>query len=204
MSWDGRANSPFWIEIKTYWRISVYPKQVYRIKLTSSVGRGKDYLESTEDSWDPKKCLSGWNFWSKIRSKSTGKTPFSSRKAWPGKSVGQFLIGPDFSLTTSQGIIEGKIKKYYGLNSEMFSGLFEGPMGAGTVIMSVSPGTGSIHANVLFKGIAKEGQENVNFVLKFHTTHQGETRSVEESVILDSVGAVGGEWCSVDYFHKRT
>ena len=68
-------------------------------------------------------------------------------------------------------------------------------MGAGTVIMSVSPGTGSIHANVLFKGIAKEGQENVNFVLKFHTTHQGETRSVEESVILDSVGAVGGEWC---------
>ena len=47
--WDGPANSPFWIEIKTYWRISVYPKQVYRIKLTSSVGRGKDYLESTED-----------------------------------------------------------------------------------------------------------------------------------------------------------
>ena len=99
-----------------------------------------------------------------------------------------------FSLTTSQGTIEGKIKKYYGLNSEMFSGLFEGPLGAGTVIMSVSPGTGSIHANVLFKGIAKEGQENVDFVLRFHTTHLGETRSVEESVVLESVGPVGGEY----------
>ena len=87
-------------------------------------------------------------------------------------------------------------------------------MGAGTAIMSVSPGTGSIHANVLFKGIAKEGQENVDFVLKFHTTHQGETRSVEESVILESVGPVGARWCRVfsavewsvrlsgDYFHK--
>ena len=97
----------------------------------------------------------------------------------------------------------------------MFSGLFEGPMGAGTVIMSVSPGTGSIHANVLFKGIAKEGQENVDFVLKFHTTHQGETRTVEESVTLESVGPVGcaeysgicsgvesGVLESVDYFHK--
>ena len=76
----------------------------------------------------------------------------------------------------------------------MFSGLFEGPMGAGTAIVSVSPGTGSIHANVLFKGIVKEGQKNVDFVIKFHTTHEGETRSVEESVILASVGPVGVEY----------
>ena len=68
MIWDGPVNSPFWIEIKTYWRISVYPKQVYKIKLTSSVGRGKDYLESTGDSWDPKKCLLGGSLGSKIRS----------------------------------------------------------------------------------------------------------------------------------------
>ena len=102
------------------------------------------------------------------------------------------------SLTTERGIIEGKIKKYYGLESELFSGLFEGAMGAGTAIVSVSPGTGSIHANVLFKGIAKEGQQNVDFVLKFHTTHEGETRSVEESVVLESVGAVSGN-CSPDW-----
>ena len=97
---------------------------------------------------------------------------------------------PGYSLTTKKGLIQGKIKKYYGLNTELFSGLFEGTLGAGTAIVSVSPGTGSIHANVLFKGIAKEGQKNVNLVIKFHTTHGGETRSVEESVVLDLVGPV--------------
>ena len=104
-----------------------------------------------------------------------------------------------YSLNTKKGLIQGKIKKYYGLNSELFSGLFEGPQGAGTAIVSVSPGTGSIHANILFKGIAKADQKNVELVVKFHTTHHGETRSVEESVVLESVGPVG---FSPDYFHK--
>lgn len=102
-------------------------------------------------------------------------------------------------MTTKRGILQGQIKKYYGLNSELFSGLFEGQHGAGTAIVSVSPATGSIHANVLFKGIAKEGEKNVHFVIKFHTTHGGETRSVEESVVLDQVGPVS---LSRDYFHK--
>lgn len=91
------------------------------------------------------------------------------------------------SLATNNGLIRGKIKKYYGLNSELFSGLFEGLNGAGTAIVSVSPGTGSIHANVLFKGIAKEGQENVKFKLKFHTI--GDNLINEESVVLDSVSS---------------
>ena len=92
------------------------------------------------------------------------------------------------SLATNNGLIRGKIKKYYGLNSELFSGLFEGLNGAGTAIVSVSPGTGSIHANVLFKGIAKEGQENVKFKLKFHTI--GDNLINEESVVLDSASSV--------------
>jgi len=91
------------------------------------------------------------------------------------------------SLSTNNGLIRGKIKKYYGLNSELFSGLFEGVNGAGTAIVSVSPGTGSIHTNVLFKGIAKEGQENVKFMLKFHTN--GDNLINEESVVLDSVSS---------------
>jgi len=91
------------------------------------------------------------------------------------------------SLSTKYGLIQGKIKKYYGLNSELFSGLFEGHYGAGTAIVSVSPGTGSIHANILFKGIAKEGAKNTKFMVKFHTAD--ERLSVEESVILPSVSS---------------
>merc|ERR1719150_1729351 len=97
------------------------------------------------------------------------------------------------SLSTKYGLIQGKIKKYYGLNSELFSGLFEGHYGSGTAIVSVSPGTGSIHANILFKGIAKEGEENVKFIVRFHTrgrgTDTGPELSVEESVVLDSVSS---------------
>ena len=91
-------------------------------------------------------------------------------------------------MTTERGIIQGQIKKHYGPNSELFSGLFEGDLGAGTAIVSVSPGTGSIHANVLFKGIAKEGEENVKFIVKFHTI--GDLLNVEESVVLNSVASV--------------
>lgn len=97
-------------------------------------------------------------------------------------------------MSTKYGLIQGKIKKYYGLNSELFSGLFEGHYGSGTAIVSVSPGTGSIHANILFKGIAKEGEENVKFIVRFHTrgrgTDTGPELSVEESVVLDSVSSV--------------
>ena len=66
--------------------------------------------------------------------------------------------------------------------------MFEGDYGAGTAVVSVSPGTGSIHANVLFKGIAKEGMSNVKFIVKFHTI--GDSLNVEESVILDQVSSV--------------
>merc|ERR1719429_527558 len=58
------------------------------------------------------------------------------------------------SLVTQHGTISGKVKKYYGLTTEMFSGLLEGLHGAGTAILSVSPATGSVHANILFKGLA--------------------------------------------------
>merc|ERR1719244_2034475 len=92
------------------------------------------------------------------------------------------------SLSTEQGTISGKVLKYYGLNSELFSGLLEGHTGAGTAIVSVSPGTGSIHANILFKGIVKEGEKNTPFVIKFQMSHGGETRTVEESVVLESAG----------------
>jgi len=92
------------------------------------------------------------------------------------------------SLTTKLGTISGKVLKYYGLNSELFSGLLEGHSGAGTAIVSVSPGTGSIHANILFKGIVKEGEKNIPFIIKFQMSHGGETRSVEEAVVLESAG----------------
>ena len=94
------------------------------------------------------------------------------------------------SLTTTVGTVSGKVLKYYGLNSEMFSGLLEGPSGAGTAIVSVSPATGSIHANILFKGIVKEGERSVPLIIKFQMTHGGETRTVEEAVVLDAVGPV--------------
>ena len=94
------------------------------------------------------------------------------------------------SLSTKLGTISGKVLKYYGLNSELFSGLLEGRTGAGTAIVSVSPGTGSIHANILFKGIVKEGEKNIPFIIKFQMSSNGETRTVEEAVVLESVGPV--------------
>ena len=60
--------------------------------------------------------------------------------------------------STPHGPVQGRISKHYGLNSELFSALLEGPAGAGTAVLSVSPATGSIHANILFRGIVKEGQ----------------------------------------------
>ena len=91
-------------------------------------------------------------------------------------------------MSTKYGLIQGTIKKYYGLNSELFSGLFEGEYGAGTAVVSVSPGTGSIHANVLFKGIAKEGMNNVKIIVRFHTID--DSLNIEESVVLDQVKSV--------------
>ena len=99
-----------------------------------------------------------------------------------------FYIIFSFSLSTKYGVIQGTIKKYYGLNSELFSGLFDGEYGSGTVVLSVSPSTGSIHANVLFKGITKEGLENVKFIVKFHTI--GDFLNVEEMIVVEKVNPV--------------
>ena len=57
--------------------------------------------------------------------------------------------------------------------------------------MSVSPSTGSIHANILFKGIAKEGAGDIKFIVKFHTVD--DRLGVDESVILESVSSVSIE-----------
>ena len=94
------------------------------------------------------------------------------------------------SLSTDLGTISGKVLKYYGSNPELFSGLLEGRTGAGTAIVSMSPGTSSIHANILFKGIVKEVEKNIPFLIKFQMSSNGETRIVEEAVVLESFGPV--------------
>ena len=63
----------------------------------------------------------------------------------------------------------------------------------GTVIVSVNIATGSIHANILFRGILKEGETRVPFTVRFQTAQGHETRSVEESVILDAPVAVSAK-----------
>jgi len=94
------------------------------------------------------------------------------------------------SLTTPLGTITGQVSKYYGLASEMFSGLLESAAGAGagTVILSVNTATGSVHANFLFTGIVKETETRVPFLIRFSMTKDAETRIVEENVILDTPG----------------
>jgi hypothetical protein len=72
----------------------------------------------------------------------------------------------------------------------MLLGLLEGPAGVGTAIVSVNIATGSIHANILFRGIVKEGENRVPFTVRFQTSQGQETRTVEESVLLDSPIAV--------------
>jgi hypothetical protein len=56
----------------------------------------------------------------------------------------------------------------------------------GTAIVTVNIATGALHANILFRGITKEGDTRVPFTVKFQTSHGSETRTVEESLILES------------------
>jgi hypothetical protein len=65
-------------------------------------------------------------------------------------------------------------------------GLLEGGAGVGTAIVTVNIATGALHANILFRGITKEGDTRVPFTVKFQTSHGSETRTVEESLILES------------------
>ena len=74
--------------------------------------------------------------------------------------------------------------------SEYISGFLEGLAGVGTAVLSVDIGTGSIHVNILFKGIVKEGELNVPFHVRFETTRDGETRILDETVVLETAGEV--------------
>ncbi len=60
----------------------------------------------------------------------------------------------------------------------------------GTAIVSINMATGSLHANILFRGLLKEGDTRVPFTVRFRTRQGTETRIVEESVLLDSPAAV--------------
>ena len=42
--------------------------------------------------------------------------------------------------------------------STISPGFLEGEAGVGTVVVSVDIGTGSVHVNLLFRGIVKEGE----------------------------------------------
>jgi hypothetical protein len=68
----------------------------------------------------------------------------------------------------------------------MCVGLLEGGAGVGTAIVTANIATGALHANILFRGITKEGDTRVPFTVKFQTSHGSETRTVEESLILES------------------
>ena len=94
------------------------------------------------------------------------------------------------SLATDRGTLTGRVAKYYGLTTEMFSGLLEGVAGAGTVILSVSPGTGAVHAHLLVQGLGERGERGVPLVLTFG--RRGEPRGLEERLTLDTVTEVGG------------
>jgi hypothetical protein len=72
-------------------------------------------------------------------------------------------------------------------------GLLEGGAGVGTAIVTVNIATGALHANILFRGITKEGDTRVPFTVKFQTSHGSETRTVEESLILESPVSVSSE-----------
>ncbi len=72
-------------------------------------------------------------------------------------------------------------------------GLLEGGAGVGTAIVTVNIATGALHANILFRGITKEGDTRVPFTVKFQTSHGSETRTVEESLILESPVSVSQE-----------
>jgi hypothetical protein len=72
------------------------------------------------------------------------------------------------------------------INAVKCVGLLEGGAGVGTAIVTVNIATGALHANILFRGITKEGDTRVPFTVKFQTSHGSETRTVEESLILES------------------
>ena len=63
----------------------------------------------------------------------------------------------------------------------------QGP-GAATAIVSLDAQTGSVHVNLLISGIFEtDGEKNVHVLVKFEYTHNGETRSVEEDLVLAKV-----------------
>ena len=67
---------------------------------------------------------------------------------------------------------------------------FLGP-GAGTSIVSFDAQTGSVHVNLLLSGIFQtDGEKNVGLVVKFEFVHEGETRTIEESLNVDKVDNV--------------
>ena len=63
----------------------------------------------------------------------------------------------------------------------------QGP-GAATAIVSLDAQTGSVHVNLLISGIFEtDGEKNVHVLVKFEYKHNGETRSVEEDLVLAKV-----------------
>ena len=67
---------------------------------------------------------------------------------------------------------------------------FLGP-GAGTSIVSFDAQTGSVHVNLLLSGIFQtDGEKNVGLLVKFEFVHEGETRTIEESLNVDKVDNV--------------
>jgi len=88
------------------------------------------------------------------------------------------------TLTSMTGVATGKIARYYGLSSELFSGLLQGDYGAGTAIVSVSSGTGSIHVNLLFEGLIPQ---DVVAPISITVTFTTDTQVLEETTNLDTV-----------------
>ena len=67
---------------------------------------------------------------------------------------------------------------------------FLGP-GAGTSIVSFDAQTGSVHVNLLLSGIFQtDGEKNVGLLVKFEFVHEGETRTIEETLNVDKVDNV--------------
>ena len=74
--------------------------------------------------------------------------------------------------------------------TDIHLGLLIGPAGIGTAIVSVDIGTGSVHVNLLFRGIVKEGQTKVPFQVRFEINRDGEKRILEETATLQEAGSV--------------
>lgn len=104
-------------------------------------------------------------------------------------------------------MIVGRVSKYFGLTSELFSGLLlnsKSTGGAATAVISVSSSTGSIHAMVLMSGgvFEPEQKENVYLKVRFESFHNGERRIIEEQLKVakvDHSAAAGGGITSIDF-----